>query len=159
MMLSAVSFLSPTQTLTFRHGGDHFAKSLCIILIRGFVISALYFMVFWPIAIAITAPLYGRVDMHGTWTPEIIKTIFGGLLGLFMNPLIAALVLGARQPAGESTPEVTESNVIPVHITHPTSQPNPRRQSSTFSHTRTASTTLPANSPGISVPRLQSEIA
>ena len=61
----------------------------------------MYFFVFWPIAIAITArrclhycayplityiiALYDGKNLHGTWTPEIIKALFGGTLGLFMT--------------------------------------------------------------------------
>jgi hypothetical protein len=58
--------------------------------------------------------LYGGIDMHGTWIPEVIKGIFGAVLGLIstvslvsrqphatyytyvIQPLLAALALGLK---------------------------------------------------------------
>lgn len=39
--------------------------------------SALYFLILWPITIAIIAPIWGGRDMAHTWAPEAIKLIFG----------------------------------------------------------------------------------
>lgn len=43
----------------------------------GSVLSALYFLVLWPITIAIIAPIWGGKDMAHTWVPEAIKLVFG----------------------------------------------------------------------------------
>lgn len=43
MLFSAVSFFSPKQTLSFRYGFEHFAKSLGIIIIRGLFSRLIFF--------------------------------------------------------------------------------------------------------------------
>lgn len=46
-------------------------------LAAGSVLSALYFLVLWPITIAIIAPIWGGKNMAHTWVPEAIKLVFG----------------------------------------------------------------------------------
>ena len=58
--------------------------------------AVISFWWYWPIAIAITAPLYDHKNMHGTWIPPIIKLLFGGIMGMITNPLMAMMALGAE---------------------------------------------------------------
>ena len=58
--------------------------------------AVITFWWYWPIAIAITAPLYDHKNMHGTWIPPIIKLLFGGIMGMITNPLMAMMALGAE---------------------------------------------------------------
>ncbi|GAA6044194.1 hypothetical protein JCM8097_006807 [Rhodosporidiobolus ruineniae] len=78
---------------------------------KGSVLSALYFLVFWPITIAIIAPIWGGRDMAHTWTPEIIKLIYGALLGLFQTPLCAMIALGSEDSVRKHRNEVHNRNV------------------------------------------------
>ncbi|BGP42161.1 hypothetical protein JCM10449v2_006166 [Rhodotorula kratochvilovae] len=78
---------------------------------KGSVLSALFFLVYWPITIAIIAPLYGGRDMAGTWIPQAIKCIFGFLLGLLMNPLCAMIALGSEDSVRAHRREVHDRNV------------------------------------------------
>ncbi|GAA5959727.1 hypothetical protein JCM3765_000077 [Sporobolomyces pararoseus] len=78
---------------------------------KGSVLSALFFLVFWPITIACIAPRWGGRDMAGTWAPEIIKLVFGFLLGLFMNPLCAMIALGSEDSVRQHRREVHLENL------------------------------------------------
>ncbi|GAA6016298.1 hypothetical protein JCM11491_006807 [Sporobolomyces phaffii] len=78
---------------------------------KGSVLSALYFLVFWPITIACIAPRWGGRDMAHTWTPEIIKLVYGFLLGLFMNPLCAMIALGSEDSVRQHRREVHQENL------------------------------------------------
>ncbi|GAA6010670.1 hypothetical protein JCM10207_007796 [Rhodosporidiobolus poonsookiae] len=78
---------------------------------KGSVLSALYFLVFWPITIAIIAPIWGGRNMAHTWVPQIIKLLYGALLGLFMNPLCALIALGSEDSVREHRQEVHNRNV------------------------------------------------
>ena len=64
--------------------------------LQGLWWAVLTFWWYWPIAIAIVAPIYEHRDMRGTWIPEIIKLLFGGIMGLITNPFIALFALGAE---------------------------------------------------------------
>lgn len=111
----ALCFFSLDRDLLLRKDARYFFRTLVMIALQGFAISFLYFLVFWPLAIAIIAPLYSSKDLHDTWIPPVIKAIFGALLALFQNPLLAALVLGA-EAHNPSTPNTINSkfNSIPV---------------------------------------------
>ncbi|GAA5828413.1 hypothetical protein JCM5353_005067 [Sporobolomyces roseus] len=88
-----------------------FATRLFWSLWKGSVLSALYFLVFWPITIACIAPRWGGRDMAHTWTPEIIKLVYGFLLGLFMNPLCAMIALGSEDSVRQHRREVHQENL------------------------------------------------
>ncbi|KIJ34153.1 hypothetical protein M422DRAFT_782981 [Sphaerobolus stellatus SS14] len=119
----AISFFSPTQVLSLQNGFRPAIHSLFMILLRGFFTSIISFIIFWPLAIAVIAPLYGGLNVHGTWVPEITKAIFGGILGLFQTPLIAALILGViNPPTSPLTHPPKESKQPPMSIvTNPAS--------------------------------------
>ncbi|GAA5908544.1 hypothetical protein JCM6882_001295 [Rhodosporidiobolus microsporus] len=78
---------------------------------KGSVLSALYFLVLWPITIAIIAPLYGGRNMAHTWIPQIIKLVYGAVFGLLMNPLCALIALGSEDSVREHREEVHNRNV------------------------------------------------
>ncbi|KAL9939190.1 hypothetical protein V8E36_002003 [Tilletia maclaganii] len=68
---------------------------------QGLLLGCFVFPWFWGIAIAILAPIYSNKQMGGTWIPMVIKGVYGALLGLLTNPLIALMNLGAHDVAGE----------------------------------------------------------
>ena len=73
---------------------------------QGLWIAALTFWWYWPIGIAIVAPIWEHDDLRGTWTPTFIKLVFGGLMGLLTNPLIVLLTLGAEYNVRRSHPDL-----------------------------------------------------
>jgi len=64
--------------------------------LQGLWVAVLTFWWYWPIAIAITAPIFEHRDMRHTWIPPLIKLIFGGVLGLLTNPFMAMMALGSE---------------------------------------------------------------
>ncbi|GAA5879318.1 hypothetical protein JCM8547_000662 [Rhodosporidiobolus lusitaniae] len=78
---------------------------------KGSVLSALYFLLFWPITIAIIAPIWGGRNMAHTWTPEIIKLLYGALLGLLQTPLCAMIALGSEDSVRAHRAELHDRNV------------------------------------------------
>ncbi|KAL8280309.1 hypothetical protein RQP46_007226 [Phenoliferia psychrophenolica] len=78
---------------------------------KGSVLSALYFLVFWPIGIACVAPKWGGLNMAHTWTPQIIKLVYAFLLGLFMNPVVACIALGSEDAVRDHRREVHDAGV------------------------------------------------
>lgn len=64
---------------------------------QGAVISACYFCLVWPIAIAILAPRYGKANLVHTWVPPTIKAVYGAVFGLLQTPLIACIALGGEE--------------------------------------------------------------
>ncbi|KAK0524280.1 hypothetical protein OC835_005978 [Tilletia horrida] len=78
--------------------------------LQGFILSCCVFPWFWGIAIAILAPIYSSKNMGHTWIPMVIKGVYGALLGLVTNPLIALMNLGAHDVAGRITdPEAAQA--------------------------------------------------
>ena len=76
---------------------------------KGSVLSALYFLVLWPITIAIIVPIWHGQNLEGTWVPEGIKAVFGfgayavrmldlthTVLGILMTPVVACIALGSE---------------------------------------------------------------
>ena len=70
-------------------------RLLCTALQGGWW-AVITFWWYWPIAIAIVAPIYEHDNLVHTWTPPIIKLLFGGILGLLTNPFIALFTIGAE---------------------------------------------------------------
>lgn len=64
--------------------------------LQGLWMAVLTFWWYWPIAIAIVAPIYEHKNMQDTWIPQIIKLLFGGIMGLLTNPIMALMALGAE---------------------------------------------------------------
>ena len=73
---------------------------------QGLLLGVIVFPWFWGIAMAITAPIYSARNLGGTWAPEVIKLIFGGLLGTITNPIIALMAMGAESSVKRAYPEL-----------------------------------------------------
>jgi hypothetical protein len=50
----------------------------------------------WCLAIVILGPIYGTGNLGNRWAPQAIKGVYGGLYGLYSNPIIAMIALGAQ---------------------------------------------------------------
>ncbi|WFD31764.1 hypothetical protein MSPP1_002803 [Malassezia sp. CBS 17886] len=74
--------------------------------LQGLWMAVLTFWWYWPIAIAIVAPIYEHRDMRGTWIPPIIKLLFGGIMGLLTNPFMALLALGSESAVRRFHPDL-----------------------------------------------------
>ncbi|KAM0790782.1 hypothetical protein ACM66B_004630 [Microbotryomycetes sp. NB124-2] len=103
----------------FKVGFKRWVGRFVLTAIKGALLSALYFFVFWPIAIACVAPPYGGVNMAHSWTPPIIKLVFGFLLGLFMNPIVACIALGSEDAVRQHRREVHDKNVREIEEAAP----------------------------------------
>lgn len=75
--------------------------------VQGFVLCLLTFWWFWPISIAIVAPIYGGRNLQGTWIPAIVKLLFGSFMALLTNPIMALLAMGAESSVRRAYPELT----------------------------------------------------
>ncbi|EPQ28275.1 uncharacterized protein PFL1_04102 [Pseudozyma flocculosa PF-1] len=73
---------------------------------QGFGLCVLTFWWYWPLAIAIVAPIYGGRELAGTWIPMIIKLLFGAILSLLTNPIIALMAMGAESSVRRCYPEL-----------------------------------------------------
>lgn len=73
---------------------------------QGLLLGVIVFPWFWGIAMAITAPIYSARNLGGTWAPQVIKLIYGGLLGLVTNPIIALMAMGAESSVKRAYPEL-----------------------------------------------------
>ncbi|SPC60853.1 uncharacterized protein UHOD_01789 [Ustilago sp. UG-2017b] len=73
---------------------------------QGFFLCCLSFWWYWPLAIAIVAPIYGGRELAGTWIPMIIKLLFGGILSLLTNPIMALMAMGAESSVRRCYPEL-----------------------------------------------------
>ncbi|KAK0551385.1 hypothetical protein OC861_005993 [Tilletia horrida] len=89
--------------------------------LQGFILACCVFPWFWGIAIAILAPIYSNKQLGHTWVPMVIKGVYGALLGLITNPLIALMNLGAHDVAGQdlvhrkgATPEEERGEALPA---------------------------------------------
>ncbi|KDE04324.1 hypothetical protein MVLG_05205 [Microbotryum lychnidis-dioicae p1A1 Lamole] len=81
---------------------------------QGAVLSAVFFLAWWPITIAIIAPIWGGRNMAHTWVPQIIKLVFAFVLGFFQNPIIACIALGAEDSVRTHNLQVHEQQVRQV---------------------------------------------
>lgn len=74
--------------------------------LQGLWLGALTFWWYWPIAIAIVAPIFEHRNMQGTWIGPLIKLVFGGVLGLLTNPIIALFALGCESSVRRYHPDL-----------------------------------------------------
>lgn len=74
--------------------------------VQGFVLCLLTFWWFWPISIAIVAPIYGGRNLQGTFIPAIVKLLFGAIMSLLTNPIMALLAMGAESSVRRAYPEI-----------------------------------------------------
>lgn len=81
-------------------------ERLLFTAVQGFVICLLTFWWYWPISIAIVAPIYEHRSLAGTFIPAIIKLVYGGVLSLLTNPIMALLAMGAESSVRRGYPEL-----------------------------------------------------
>ncbi|CAO1632846.1 unnamed protein product [Sympodiomycopsis kandeliae] len=74
--------------------------------VQGFILCLVTFPWFWPISIAIVAPIYGGRNLSETYIPAIIKLVYGAVLSLVTNPIIALLAMGAESSVRRAYPEL-----------------------------------------------------
>lgn len=88
--------------------------------------SALFWFIWWPISVAILAPIWGGKNMQGTWIPPLIKLIYAftyaliqnvrslypllnptsfGSCGLVQQPIVACIALGSEDACREHVRE------------------------------------------------------
>ncbi|PWN22500.1 hypothetical protein BCV69DRAFT_235637, partial [Microstroma glucosiphilum] len=74
--------------------------------VQGFILCLLTFPWFWPISIAIVAPIYEHRNLAGTWIPPIVKLLYGAIMALLTNPIMALLAMGAESSVRRAYPEL-----------------------------------------------------
>lgn len=74
--------------------------------VQGFFLCCLTFWWYWPLAIAIVAPIYEHRELAHTWIPMIIKLLYGAILSLLTNPIIALMAMGAESSVRRCYPEL-----------------------------------------------------
>lgn len=73
---------------------------------QGFFLCVLTFWWFWSIAIAIVAPIYEHDNLAGGWVPEITKLLYGAIMSLLTNPIMALMAMGAESSVRRCYPEL-----------------------------------------------------
>lgn len=73
---------------------------------QGFFLCCLTFWWYWPLAIAIAAPIYEHRELAHTWVPMIIKLLYGAILSLLTNPIMALMAMGAESSVRRCYPEL-----------------------------------------------------
>ncbi|PWN25567.1 hypothetical protein BDZ90DRAFT_234011 [Jaminaea rosea] len=73
---------------------------------QGFCICLATWWWYWPISIAILAPIYAGRNIAGGFIPALIKLIYGAVLSLLTNPIMALLAMGAESSVRRGYPEL-----------------------------------------------------
>lgn len=75
---------------------------------QGLCLSVFTFWWYWPISIAIVAPLYEHREevLVNSYIAPVIKLIFGGVLSLLTNPIMALMAMGAEFNVRRAYPEL-----------------------------------------------------
>ena len=63
---------------------------------QGAAIGIVFGFPIWCLAIVILGPIYGTGNMGDKWAPQVIKAIYGAIVGWVTNPVIAVLALGSQ---------------------------------------------------------------
>lgn len=98
----------------------------------GSVLSALYFLVLWPITIAIIAPIWGGKNMAHTWVPEAIKLVFGESVRWLFFPRATNLNQRARGMLAAAERRASQKREPDAYV-HPASPPRAAQVSSSAS--------------------------
>jgi len=75
---------------------------------QGAAIGVIFGFPIWCLAIVILGPIYQNENMGDKWAPQVIKLVYGAIVGWVTNPVIAVLALGSQ---AESHLEVIEHDV------------------------------------------------
>jgi hypothetical protein len=63
---------------------------------QGAGIGIIFGFPLWCLAIIILGPIYGNGNMGNKWAPQVIKLVYGAIVGWVTNPVIAILALGSQ---------------------------------------------------------------
>jgi hypothetical protein len=63
---------------------------------QGAGIGIIFGFPIWCLAIIILGPIYGNGNMGNKWAPQVIKLVYGAIVGWVTNPVIAILALGSQ---------------------------------------------------------------
>lgn len=63
---------------------------------QGALIGIVFGFPIWCLAIVILGPIYKNDNVQSTWAPQIIKAVYGAIVGWVTNPVIALLALGSQ---------------------------------------------------------------
>jgi len=63
---------------------------------QGALIGIIFGFPIWCLAIVILGPIYGNGNMGNQWAPQVIKLVYGAIVGWVTNPVIAILALGSQ---------------------------------------------------------------
>ena len=63
---------------------------------QGAAIGIVFGFPIWCLAMVILGPIYGTGNMGDKWAPQIIKAVYGAIVGWVTNPVIAVLALGSQ---------------------------------------------------------------
>ena len=63
---------------------------------QGAAIGIVFGFPLWCLAIVILGPIYGTRNMGSRWAPQVIKMVYGAIVGWVTNPVIAVLALGSQ---------------------------------------------------------------
>ena len=83
---------------------------------QGAAIGIVFGFPIWCLAIVILGPIYGTGNMGNKWAPQVIKLIYGMVVGWVTNPVIAALALGSQADHHLVVVEHTDSDVDEADI-------------------------------------------
>jgi hypothetical protein len=63
---------------------------------QGALIGIIFGFPIWCLAIVILGPIYGDGNLGNKWAPQVIKLVYGAIVGWVTNPVIAILALGSQ---------------------------------------------------------------
>lgn len=63
---------------------------------QGAGIGIIFGFPIWCLAIVILGPIYGNGNLGNKWAPQVIKLVYGAIVGWITNPVIAVLALGSQ---------------------------------------------------------------
>lgn len=68
-------------------------KRLFRAILRGLFIAVFLFLLTWSLSVAIACPIYCGRNIPGTWAPQGIKAIYGGVHALIEIPVASFLIV------------------------------------------------------------------
>lgn len=63
---------------------------------QGAGIGIIFGFPIWCLAVLILGPIYGNGNLGNQWAPQVIKLVYGAIVGWVTNPVIAILALGSQ---------------------------------------------------------------
>ncbi|ORX33414.1 hypothetical protein BD324DRAFT_639705 [Kockovaella imperatae] len=63
---------------------------------QGAAIGIIFGFPLWCLAIVILGPIYKTNNIPNKWAPQVIKLVYGAIVGWVTNPIIAVLALGSQ---------------------------------------------------------------